>query len=69
MLTFRTYGKSGSLVILLHGGPGAGGYLAPIGRELADSFRLLEPFQRHGSRQRPVTTADHIEDLHELIGA
>ena len=32
--------------MLLHGGPGVAGYLEPLARELADSFRVLEPFQR-----------------------
>ncbi len=67
-LDFRTYGNSGSPVILLHGGPGAAGYMAPIGRGLADSFRVWEPFGRWGNRQQPATVARHIEDLDEFIG-
>jgi pimeloyl-ACP methyl ester carboxylesterase len=53
-------------VVLLHGGPGAAGYLAPVARELAGSFRVLEPFQR-GSGAEPLTVARHVRDLHELI--
>lgn len=66
-LDFRTYGNSGPDVILLHGGPGAAGYMTPIQRALADSFRLLEPFQRRGSRNQPAMVARHIEDLHEFV--
>ena len=62
----RTYGKSGPLVIVLHGGPGAAGYMAPVARGLADSFRVLEPFQR-GSSEIPLTVAGHVEDLRELV--
>ncbi|HEY3174922.1 MAG TPA: alpha/beta hydrolase [Candidatus Polarisedimenticolia bacterium] len=62
----RGHGTSGPLVVLLHGGPGAPGYLAPVARELADSFRILEPFQR-GSSGEPLTVARHVEDLHELV--
>lgn len=51
----RRYGTSGPWVVLLHGGPGAGGYLAPLARSLADSFRVLEPLQR-GSGSEPLTT-------------
>jgi pimeloyl-ACP methyl ester carboxylesterase len=53
-------------VVLLHGGPGAAGYMAPVARELAGSFRVLEPFQR-GSGAEPLTVARHVEDLQELI--
>jgi len=62
----RSYGQSGPLVILLHGGPGAPGYMAPVARGLADRFRVLEPFQR-GSGGEPLTVARHVADLRELI--
>jgi pimeloyl-ACP methyl ester carboxylesterase len=42
--------------------------MAPIARSLADSFRVLEPFQR-GSGAEPLTVARHVQDLHELITA
>jgi pimeloyl-ACP methyl ester carboxylesterase len=64
----RQYGTAGPVVVLLHGGPGAAGYLAPVARELAGSFRVLEPFQR-GSGGEPLTVARHVQDLHELIEA
>ena len=63
----REYGKSGPHVVLLHGGPGAAGYMAPIARELADTFRVLEPFQRRGSDNEPVNVARHVEDLHQIV--
>src|SRR5712692_2832251 len=62
----RTYGTAGPLVIVLHGGPGAPGHMSPVARGLADSFRVLEPFQR-GSGAQPLTVAHHVEDLRELI--
>ena len=62
----REYGSSGPVVILLHGGPGAPGYLAPVARELAGSFRVLEPFQRR-SGKKPLTVARHVSDLDELV--
>lgn len=62
----RGHGKSGPLVIVLHGGPAAAGEAAPIARGLADSFRVLEPWQR-GSGDEPLTVARHVEDLHELV--
>ncbi len=62
----RRYGQSGPLVIVLHGGPGAPGYMAPVARGLADRFQVLEPFQR-GSGGAPLTVAQHVADLRELI--
>ena len=66
MIHLRTYGASGPLVVLLHGGPGAPGYMAPVARDLADSFRVLEPFQR-ASGAEPLTVSIHVADLHEVI--
>jgi pimeloyl-ACP methyl ester carboxylesterase len=40
--------------------------MAPVARGLADSFRVLEPFQR-GSGDEALTVARHVADLHELI--
>jgi pimeloyl-ACP methyl ester carboxylesterase len=62
----RTYGTSGPLVIVLHGGPGAPGCMAPVARGLADSFRVIEPFQR-GSGGERLTVARHVADLRDLI--
>ncbi len=62
----RRYGESGPLVIVLHGGPGAPGYMAPVARGLADRFRVLEPFQRPSGGE-PLTVALHVADLRELI--
>src|SRR2546427_12191843 len=62
----REYGTSGPLVIVLHGGPGAAGETAPVARELAGSFRVLEPFQR-SSGTEPLTVAVHVADLCELV--
>jgi pimeloyl-ACP methyl ester carboxylesterase len=62
----RTYGTSGPPVVVLHGGPGAPGTMAPVARGLAESFRVFEPFQR-GSGPKPLTVSRHVEDLHELV--
>ena len=68
MLHVREYGHSGPYVIVLHGGPGAAGHMAPVARGLADSYRVLEPFQR-GSGGTRLTVARHVADLHEVIGS
>lgn len=60
------HGTEGPLVVVLHGGPAATGEAAPIARGLADSFRVLEPWQR-GSSAEPLTVARHVADLHAII--
>ncbi len=67
-LTVRTYGDSGPQVILLHGGPGAAGYMAPVARDLSNSFRIVEPFQRRREHE-PLTVQRHIDDLHDVVAA
>ncbi len=64
----RTYGTSGPPVVVLHGGPRAAGYMAPVARGLADSFRVVEPFQR-GSGVEPLTVARHVADLEEMMAS
>jgi pimeloyl-ACP methyl ester carboxylesterase len=68
MIQVREYGTVGPLVILLHGGPGAPGYMAPVARGLAGDFRVVEPFQR-GSGVRRLSVSAHVDDLHEVIQA
>jgi len=62
----REYGTSGPRVIVLHGGPGASGEMAPLARAIADSFRVLEPFERP-SGAVPLTVAVHVADLRALV--
>ena len=40
--------------------------MAPVASEIAESYRVLEPFQR-GRGEIPLTVAGHVEDLRELI--
>ncbi len=62
----RRYGDAGPPVVVLHGGPGAPGYMAPVARALADSFRVLEPWQRRAGNVA-LTVARHVADLEQLI--
>lgn len=50
-------------MIVVHGGPGACGSMAPVARRIADLFQVLEPFQSAIS----ATVADHVADLHEVV--
>jgi pimeloyl-ACP methyl ester carboxylesterase len=65
-MQIRTYGIEGPWVVVLHGGPGAAGTMAPVARGLSDRFRVLEPFQR-GSGGEPLTVARHVADLDDVI--
>ncbi len=57
VMQIRTYGTSGPLVVVLHGGPGAPGYMAPVARGLADSFRVLFP------AIKPISKPGRIEQI------
>ena len=66
----RTYGASetsGPEVVVLHGGPGAAGYMAPVARGLAGQFRITEPFQRAAVPGERMTVACHVADLDRLL--
>jgi len=41
----RSYGEPPYTVAVLHGGPGAPGYMAPVARELASRYGVIEPLQ------------------------
>ncbi len=62
----REYGETGSRVAVLHGGPGASGYMAGLARDMARSFQVLEPLQRPSGAEK-LTVALHVEDLHEVL--
>jgi len=57
----RKYGKAPFSVAVVHGGPGAAGELAPLARELAGEWGVLEPLQTSS------TLAGQIEELHKLL--
>ncbi len=44
-VTHRKYGKPPLEIIVVHGGPGAPGGMAPVAWELGKRFGVLEPFQ------------------------
>ncbi len=60
-MNFRTYGTPPYTVAVIHGGPGAGGEMAPVARALAPDFNVLEPIQT-------ATTLDgQVEELREVL--
>ena len=60
-----SYGRSGPVVVLLHGGLGAPGMMQ-LARGLEETFHVLEPFQR-GSGDVPLSVELHVADLDEFL--
>ena len=50
----RTYGSPPFTVAVIHGGPGASGEMAPVGRELASGWGVMEPLQTASSLEGQV---------------
>jgi pimeloyl-ACP methyl ester carboxylesterase len=67
MKSLRTYGNAPFNVAVIHGGPGAPGEMAPVARELASGWGVLEPLQTAKSVQGQVeelkTVLDRNADL------
>ncbi|MHA1978721.1 MAG: alpha/beta fold hydrolase [Candidatus Hodarchaeales archaeon] len=61
MRIFRTYGNKPYTIAVIHGGPGAGGEMAPIARHLSKKWGILEPIQTKKSIQ------EQIQELRENI--
>jgi pimeloyl-ACP methyl ester carboxylesterase len=57
----RLYGKAPFAVAVIHGGPGAGGEMAPVARELALDCSILEPIQT------ATTLEGQIEELKTVV--
>ena len=58
----RTYGNPPFNIAVIHGGPGAAGEMAPVARELASGWGLLEPLQTAASLE------GQIEELATVLG-
>jgi len=63
MNKFRLYGKAPFDVVVVHGGPGAGGEMSAVARELASGHGVLEPFQT------ALSLDGQVEELKNLIAA
>ena len=61
MRSVRKWGHGPYPVVVLHGGPGAPGEVAPVARELSSMNGVLEPFQT-------ATTLDgQVQELHSVL--
>ena len=62
MSIFRTYGENPYVIVVVHGGPGAGGEMAPIGRRLSKNWGIYEPIQTKKSIQDQIQELKHGVD-------
>lgn len=74
MNNLRTYGSAPFSLAVIHGGPGAPGYMAPVARELSAVRGVLEPLQTadslEGQVQELKTVLEKYADLPvTLIGS
>lgn len=61
MQNLRTYGSRPFSVVVVHGGPGAAGEMAPVARELAHEHGVLEPLQT------ATSVTGQIEELRGVL--
>ena len=54
MKNLRKYGKAPFAIVVVHGGPGAVGEMAPVARELASGWGVLEPLQTSASLEGQI---------------
>ena len=66
-LKVRRHGNSGPTLIVLHGGPGAAGSAVGLACGLSDTFSVIEPWQRGSAEDKPLTVAQHVTDLHDVV--
>ncbi len=61
MRNLRSYGKAPFEIAVIHGGPGAPGYMAPVALELSSCMGVLEPLQTKSSLE------GQIQELHDVL--
>jgi pimeloyl-ACP methyl ester carboxylesterase len=64
MQNLRTYGKAPFTLAVIHGGPGAGGEMAPVARQLAHEYGVLEPIQTATSLEGQVQELRQVLERH-----
>ncbi len=64
MNNLRTYGVAPFNIVLVHGGPGAPGEMAPVARELVSEMGVLEPLQTADSVDGQVEELKDILEKH-----
>lgn len=60
MHNLRIYGSEPYKVVVVHGGPGAAGEMAPVAQVLSERLGVLEPLQTEGTVQGQI---DELKDI------
>lgn len=61
-MTYKHYGKGPVRVVVVHGGPGCAGEVAPLARDIADmGHSVLEPFQTG------LSIEEQVDELRRLL--
>jgi pimeloyl-ACP methyl ester carboxylesterase len=63
----RAYGKAPFNIAIIHGGPGAGGEMSPVARELASNWGVLEPIQTATSLEGQVKELRTVLENHGAL--
>ena len=66
MVEFRTHGKSPFQIVVLHGGPGAWGEMAPVAEYLSDTYGIIETFLLEATLQGQILELKQIIDIHKI---
>ena len=61
MIKSRTYNSPPFKLAVIHGGPGAPGYMAPVAKELSKNFGIIEPMQTEDSID------GQVEELYSIL--
>jgi len=73
-MNIRKYGNPPYKIAVLHGGPGAPGYMAPVARELSQRAGILEPLQTEDSLEGQIAELNeqliaHADKAMTLVGS
>ena len=66
MVEFRTHGNFPFEIVVLHGGPGAWGEMAPVADHISADYGIIEPFFLEPTLQGQLLELKHIFTLHKL---
>jgi pimeloyl-ACP methyl ester carboxylesterase len=64
MKTLKKYGKPPFSVVVVHGGPGGAGDVAPVAQQLSQTYGVLEPFQTKSTIQGQLKELKDVIQMH-----
>ena len=66
MVEYRTHGKLPFKIVVLHGGPGAWGEMAPVAKELSGDYGVIEPYFLEATLEGQLLELKQVINLHKL---